>query len=115
MNHATPVFLDGNAAAGALSEIFTFDVTAALGQCASCERSSRMAETHGYVATPGVAIRCPGCEGVPLRYVSGAGQFWLDMRGLNYLHPSERWRVKVASARTSGWRGHSGGWGPTGS
>jgi hypothetical protein len=86
MNNGTPVFLDGNAAAGALSEIFTFDVTAALGQCASCTRSSRMAETHVYAEAPGVVIRCPGCEGVLLRFVSAEGQFWLDMRGLTILH-----------------------------
>lgn len=86
MNDASPVFLDGNAAAGALSEIFTFDVTTALGQCASCKRSSRMAETHVYTGAPGVVLRCPGCEEVLLRYVSSSGRIWLDMRGLTYLH-----------------------------
>jgi len=91
MNNATPVFLDGNAAAGALSEIFSFDVTAALGQCASCERSARMAETHVYATAPGVVIRCPGCEAVLLRYVRGDGQFWLDMRGLMYLRGQDHY------------------------
>jgi hypothetical protein len=86
MNNPTPAFLDGNAAAGALSEIFTFEVTTALGQCAGCKRSSRMAETHVYGAAPGVVMRCPGCQGVLLRYVNAGGQFWLDMRGLTYLH-----------------------------
>jgi hypothetical protein len=86
MKETTPDFLDGNAAAGALSEIFTFDVTICLGQCASCQRSVRMAETHVYTAAPGLVVRCPGCEEVLLRYVNAGGRMWLDMRGLAYLH-----------------------------
>jgi hypothetical protein len=86
MSDSTPAFLDGNAVAGALSEIFTVDVTAALGKCSSCGLSSRIAQTHVYASAPGVVIRCPGCEGVLLRYVNTGGQIWLDMRGLTHLH-----------------------------
>lgn len=82
----TSEFLDGNVAAGALSDVFTFEVTTALGQCASCKQSFRMAETHVYTSAPGVVIRCPGCEGVLLRYVNASGRLWLDMQGLTYLH-----------------------------
>ena len=86
MSDNTPVFLDGNAAAGALSEIFTVDITTALGKCSGCGLSARLAETHVYATAPGVVIRCPGCEGVLLRYVNAGGQIWLDMQGLTYLH-----------------------------
>jgi hypothetical protein len=61
MNNATPnTFLDGNAPAGPLSEHLRGHRRS--GRCANCERSSRMAETHVYRATPGVVIRCPGCQ-----------------------------------------------------
>jgi hypothetical protein len=39
-------YLDGNAAAGELSKIFTLDVTAAQGQCAHCGATKRFAEAH---------------------------------------------------------------------
>lgn len=86
MNHAVPDFLDGNAMVGALSEIFAFEVTAALGQCASRRSSARLTETNVYTSAPGVVVRCPGCGAVLPRYMNADGQIWLDMHGLTYLH-----------------------------
>jgi hypothetical protein len=34
---------------------------------------------------PGVVARCPSCDQVLLRLVSGPGRAWLDLRGLAYL------------------------------
>ena len=44
MNSHTYIYdyLDGNAAAGELSNIFTMDVTAAEGQCAHCGATKRL-------------------------------------------------------------------------
>ena len=42
-------YLDGNAAAGELSNIFTMDVTAAVGHCAHCGATKRFAEAHVYM------------------------------------------------------------------
>ncbi|MGZ4492953.1 MAG: DUF6510 family protein [Nocardioidaceae bacterium] len=78
-------FLDGNAAAGPLSELFAVDVTAATGQCEGCGRSARLAETRVYLQAPGLVVRCRGCDGVLLRVVSTPGRTWLDMRGLRQL------------------------------
>jgi Family of unknown function (DUF6510) len=74
--------LDGNALAGALSEIFRVDVTTAIGECAHCRRSGPIAETVVYPNAPGLIARCPGCEGVVLRLVRDSGRAWLDLRGL---------------------------------
>jgi hypothetical protein len=74
--------LDGNALAGALSEIFRVDVTAAIGECAHCRRRGPVAETVVYADAPGLVARCPACEGVLLRLVSDSGRAWLDLRGL---------------------------------
>ena len=44
-----------------------------------------MAETRLYVDSPGLVLRCAGCDAVLLRLVSGGGRHWLDVRGLTYL------------------------------
>src|ERR1022692_4599579 len=74
--------LDGNALAGALSQVFAVDVTAAIGQCAHCRRTGPMAESVVYPNAPGMVARCPGCDGVVLRLVLDSGRAWLDLRGL---------------------------------
>lgn len=78
-------YLDGNAAAGVLSEIFAVDLTTAIGQCNGCGRASVFAESHVYVDAPGTVARCPGCEAVLLRVVSTPTDTFLDLRGLTYL------------------------------
>jgi phage FluMu protein Com len=77
--------LDGNAAAGALGELFAFDVTVASGRCAGCGRVASMADTHSYPDAPGLVIRCPACAVVLLRVVRSPERTWLDLRGLAYL------------------------------
>lgn len=78
-------YLDGNAAAGDLAEVFGWDVTRASGGCRGCGRRSRLAETHAYLGGPGVVLRCPGCEAVVLRVVRSPEVSWLDSSGLSYL------------------------------
>ncbi len=51
-------YIDGNAAAGELSNIFAMDVTVAEGQCAHCGATRRFAEAHLYMQAPGVVARC---------------------------------------------------------
>ncbi len=78
-------YLDGNAAAGELSKIFTMDVTTAFGQCAQCGATGRFAEAHLYMRCPGVVARCAVCEHVLLRLVSVRQRVLLDTRGMTYL------------------------------
>jgi hypothetical protein len=78
-------YLDGNAAAGELSNLFAMDVTAAQGQCMNCGATRRFAEAHLYMEGPGVVARCCVCEHVLLRVVSGHRGVFLDVRGLTYL------------------------------
>ena len=74
--------IDGNVLGGELGELFTVDITAATGQCASCHRVSVIAQTRVYADAPGVVARCPGCGAVMLRLVRGPGRAWLDLRGV---------------------------------
>ncbi|QYF72209.1 DUF6510 family protein [Cryobacterium sp. PAMC25264] len=78
-------YLDGNAAAGALSEVFVGDITTALGRCAHCGRTGAMATTRCYLDPHGLVLRCPGCAEVLLRLVEGDGQLRLDLRGVSFL------------------------------
>lgn len=80
-----PTYLDGNAVAGMLGEVFAVDITAAVGCCDSCGAVSVMAETRVYVDAPGTVVRCAGCDAVLLRVVTAPGRTWLDLRGLSYL------------------------------
>jgi hypothetical protein len=85
MSSNTYDYIDGNAAAGELSKIFTMDVTAAEGQCAHCGATKRFAEAHLYMQAPGVVARCVVCEHVLLRLVSVGQRVFLDVRGMTYL------------------------------
>ena len=82
---STDSFLDGNAAAGVLREVFAVDVTSAHGQCVGCGNTGSMVETRLFADAPGLVLRCASCDTVLLRLVSGGGRRWLDVRGLTYL------------------------------
>ncbi len=77
----TEQYLDGNALAGPLSEIFAMDLTAAAGRCARCGLTGPVAGLRLYVRAPGLVARCPGCDAVMLRLVRGPATAWLDLRG----------------------------------
>jgi Zn finger protein HypA/HybF involved in hydrogenase expression len=77
--------LDGNVLGGELGELFTVDITAATGRCASCGTVSAIAQTHVYTGGPGVVARCPTCGGVMLRLARGPGRVWLDLCGITCL------------------------------
>ncbi len=77
----TGQYLDGNALAGPLREIFAVDVSVATTRCASCGLVGPVATLHVYTRAPGLVARCPGCDEVVLRLVRGPDTAWLDLRG----------------------------------
>jgi len=85
MSSDTDDYLDGNAAAGELRDIFAMDVTAAEGQCAHCGATKRFAQAHLYMRGPGVVARCVVCQHVLLRLVNVRQRVFLDVRGMTYL------------------------------
>jgi len=78
-------YLDGNAAAGELNRVFASDITMAMGRCAECGTTKRLAEAHLYMHGPGLVVRCPACEHVLFRLVTVREQMFLDVRGMAYL------------------------------
>ena len=77
--------LDGNAAAGALREVFARDVSDARVTCGGCGRHSAMAELLEYGHAMGIVLRCPGCEGVMLRLAFSPTTLSVDASGISIL------------------------------
>jgi NAD-dependent SIR2 family protein deacetylase len=80
--------LDGNAAAGELSEVFTLEATTATATCAGCGATGEVARVHVYEAGMGTVLRCPECDAVLMRLVHARGEVLMEMRGVRIL----RWR-----------------------
>jgi len=85
MNSDMDDYLDGNAAAGELSNIFAMDVTTAEGQCAHCGAIKRFAEAHVYMQAPGLVARCSVCQHVLLRLVNARERVFFDLYGMRCL------------------------------
>ena len=77
--------LDGNAAAGALRELFAPEVTAALATCGGCGTVGPMATLLEYGQAMGVILRCPACDAALLRMVRTPGWLRVDASGIALL------------------------------
>jgi hypothetical protein len=77
--------LDGNAAAGLLAEIFTFDVTSAQVICAGCGAEGPVASLAAYGLTMGAILRCPSCDTALMRITHLKDRYHLDLRGTTVL------------------------------
>jgi hypothetical protein len=84
MSEPGAAFVDGNALAGELGDLFV-DVTVAVGICAHCGREAQLADTRVYLRAPGVVVRCRGCDEVLLTLVTAPHGRRLVLRGLAQL------------------------------
>ncbi|MGH7603662.1 MAG: DUF6510 family protein [Gemmatimonadaceae bacterium] len=75
------VRLDGNAAAGMLSELFMPDLTMARAKCAHCRATERVGALLVYAHGMGMVVRCPHCDDVILRVSRTPTHMWLDASG----------------------------------
>jgi ribosomal protein S27E len=73
--------IDGNAAAGILSEVFVPDLTAARAKCAGCGVTRAIGTLIVYAHGMGMVVRCPGCDRVMLRLARTPTHVWLDSTG----------------------------------
>lgn len=78
-------FVDINAIAGQLRDVFSADLTTAVGGCGACGRTAPLADGRLYRRSPGHVLRCRGCDAVLLRMVTAPDRTWLDLSGLAYL------------------------------
>jgi hypothetical protein len=82
--------LDGNAAAGMLSELFVPELTAARATCNGCGSTAAVGALLVYAHGMGMVMRCPNCDGAILCVTRTATQVWLD--------PSGARRIIIAAA-----------------
>ena len=73
--------VDGNAAAGMLSELFTPDLTSARARCAGCHATQAIGALLVYAHGMGMVARCPSCEGVIMRVVKTPTHIWFEATG----------------------------------
>ncbi len=73
--------LDGNAAAGILSEVFVPEVTTARATCANCGTIRALGALLVYAHGMGTVMRCPSCDAVVLRVARTRTRLWLDAMG----------------------------------
>jgi len=73
--------LDGNAAAGILSEVFVPEVTTARATCANCGTIRALGALLVYAHGMGMVMRCPSCDAVVLRVAHTRTRLWLDATG----------------------------------
>jgi len=73
--------LDGNAAAGILSELFVSDLTTARATCAHCGTIRALGAMLVYAHGMGTVMRCPSCDAVVLRAARTPTRLWLDLTG----------------------------------
>jgi hypothetical protein len=60
------IWLDGNALAGVLAEVFATDMTEAVRHCRACGARSALGAHRAYRGA-GVVLRCPVCHDLALR------------------------------------------------
>jgi hypothetical protein len=73
--------LDGNAAAGMLSELFVNDVTMATAVCRGCGSVGPIGRMLEYGHGMGIVLRCAACESVMLRVVRTPRALFVDASG----------------------------------
>lgn len=78
-------FVDGNAIAGDLREIFGVEMTTHSGRCGGCGVVSVFAEVRVYRSGPGTVIRCPNCEKVLMVVVTRPGSIRVGIEMLRWL------------------------------
>ena len=74
------LWLDGNAIAGLLAELFGIDMTTVDRGCASCGRHHEVG-AHRLYRGAGLVLRCPSCDDIAMRIAVLPDRRVLTLRG----------------------------------
>jgi len=77
--------LDGNGAAGKLSEVFALELTSARGRCSGCGNVAAIGESKAYVDAPGLVLRCRSCDNALLVLVRARDRYVLGLQGMSWV------------------------------
>ena len=78
------LMLDGNAVAGLLQEVFTVEITSAIGTCDSCGQSGAVGALHVFQGA-GVVLRCPHCDNALMTIVKEDARLCIGFGGMRTL------------------------------
>jgi Family of unknown function (DUF6510) len=73
--------LDGNAAAGLLSQLFAVEATTARVTCGGCGIAAEVGAVRVYGGSMGAIFRCAHCDTAIIRVAQTPAGLWFDMRG----------------------------------
>jgi hypothetical protein len=80
-DHQSPFPVDGNAAAGLLSELFALDMTVAKVTCGDCGATLELGAARVYGGAMGSIFRCVHCDAAIVRLVRTPAGLWIAMQG----------------------------------
>ena len=95
------VRLDGNLAAGILSEVFVPDMTTTRAMCANCGTMRPLGALPLYGQTMGAVLRCPTCDAVVLRVARTRRQLRVDPTGARLLLMADATSPSVAQSSSA--------------
>ena len=78
------LMLDGNAIGGLLQEVFTVEITTAVGTCGNCGAPGPFGAVHVYRGA-GIVLRCPHCGNMLAKIVKSDSRVWIDLTGIRAL------------------------------
>jgi hypothetical protein len=73
--------LDGNVAAGVLTEVFRGEPSAAYATCSGCGAVAPIGRLLAYGMEMGAILRCPVCDTAVVRIGTPGAALFLDLRG----------------------------------
>ena len=78
------LMLDGNAVAGLLQELFAWEMTTAIGSCATCHATEPVGAAHVYRGA-GIVLRCQHCDNTLAVIARGERCVWITFQGIRAL------------------------------
>jgi Family of unknown function (DUF6510) len=76
--------LDGNTAAGLLQEVFSVEMTTAIGTCNGCGASEPVGAMRAFRGA-GIVMRCPHCDNALITIARSDTIAWIGLPGVRTL------------------------------
>ncbi len=78
------LMLDGNAVAGLLQDVFSVEMTTAIGTCKACGATDRVGALQVFRGA-GIVMRCPHCDNALITIVKDDTRVWIGYAGVRTL------------------------------